>query len=84
MQIVERLETNDPANRVYHYTMISGVPAAQYAGTLDVKPKGSGSSVEWRVQYIANGQPTIIVDAINNGLLKAGLTSLQKRLGTAP
>jgi hypothetical protein len=83
-QIIERLESTDNANRLYHYTMISGVQAAHYTGTLDVKPKGTGCTVEWRVQYIANGQPSIIVGAINTGLLKAGLAALKKRFGAAP
>ena len=81
MQIIERLEATDNSRRTYHYTMISGVPAAHYIGTLDVKPKATGSVVEWRVQYIADGQPSVIVNAINTSLLKTGLASLQKRFG---
>ncbi len=83
MQIIERLEAADNSHRTYRYTMISGVPAAHYTGTLDVKPKGTGSVVEWRVQYIADGQPSVIVNAINTSLLKTGLASLQKRFGSA-
>jgi hypothetical protein len=50
---------------------------------LDVKPKGSGSSVEWRVQYLADNQPNFIVRTIVATLLKTGLESLQKRFGAA-
>ena len=84
MQIIERLESTNNANRAYHYTMVSGVQAAHYTGTLDAKPKGAGCSVDWRVQYIANGQPSIIFAAINTSLLSAGLAALKKRFGAAP
>ena len=40
-QIIERLEAIDNSQRRYRYTMISGIPAADYTGTLDVKPKGN-------------------------------------------
>ena len=70
----------DNSQRLYRYSMISGIPAADYTGTLDVKPKGSGSSVEWRVQYRANGQPTIIVRTVVTELLKTGFKALQHGL----
>lgn len=78
-QIVERLDAIEP--RFYRYTMLSGVPAADYIGTLDVKPKGSGSSVEWRVQYRADGQPDLVVKTIISTLEKVGLDSLKARFG---
>ena len=80
-QIIERLEASDNSQRSYRYTMISGIPAVDYTGTLDVRPKGGGSSVEWRVQYWADGQPTITVKTIVSTLLKTGLESLQTRFG---
>jgi len=80
-QIIERLEAIDNSQRLYRYTMISGIPAADYAGVLDVKSKGSGSSVEWRVQYWADGQPDILVKTIISTLLKTGLESLKSRFG---
>jgi Polyketide cyclase / dehydrase and lipid transport/Domain of unknown function (DUF4331) len=82
-QIIERLEAIDDPDRSYRYTNISGIPAVDYTGTLDVKVKGSGSSVEWRVQYWANGQPDIIVKTIITTLLKTGLESLKTRFGAA-
>jgi hypothetical protein len=63
-QMIDRLEAIDNSQRSYRYTMISGIPAVDYTGTLDVKPHGSGSSVEWRVQYWADGQPDIIVKTV--------------------
>jgi hypothetical protein len=80
-KIVERLDEIDPAQRFYRYTMISGVPAADYTGTLDVKPHGTGSSVEWRVQYWADGQPDIVVRTIVTTLQKTGLDALKNRFG---
>jgi len=80
-QIIERLEAIDGPEWSYRYTNISGIPAVDYTGTLDAKPKGSGSSVEWRVQYWADGQPDIIVKTIITTLLKTGLESLKSRFG---
>src|ERR1700691_5938348 len=79
--IIERLEAIDNSQRFYRYTMISGIQAADCTGTLDVKPKGSGSSVEWRVQYWADGQPDILVKTVISTLLKTGLESLKSRFG---
>ncbi|MFL9982613.1 DUF4331 family protein [Paraburkholderia sediminicola] len=82
-QIIERLEAIDDARRHYRYAMISGVPASDYTGTLDVKAKGAGSVVEWRVRYRPDGQPDIVVKTIISTLLKTGLESLKSRFGVA-
>jgi hypothetical protein len=82
-QITQRLEAIDERDRSYRYTNISGIPAVDCTGTLGVKAKGSGSSVEWRVQYWADGQPNIIVRTIITTLLKTGLESLKPRFGAA-
>jgi hypothetical protein len=80
-QMIERLEAIDNSQRSYRYTMISGIQAVDYTGTLDVKPKGTGSTVEWRVQYWADGQPDIVVKTVVSTLLKTGLESLKSRFG---
>ena len=80
-QIIERLETMDNSQRLYRYTNVSGIGAVNYTGTLNVKPQGTGSSVEWRVQYLANGQPDFIVKTIVGTLLKAGFEGLKKQFG---
>jgi hypothetical protein len=80
-QMIERLEAIDNSARSYRYAMICGIPVADYTGTLDVKPKGLGSSVEWRVQYLADGLPDQAVRSIVSSLLKNGLESLKKRFG---
>ncbi len=80
-QIVERLQEMDNPQRVYRYTNVSGIPAVDYKGSLQVSPKGAGSLVEWRVQYWADGQPDIVVKTIVTTLLKTGLEALKKRFG---
>jgi hypothetical protein len=80
-EIVERLEAIDNAKRSMRYTSIAGIAASHYTGTLEVKPKGRGSVAEWRVQYLADGQPDIVVKSIVSGLQKTGLESLTTRFG---
>lgn len=80
-QIIERLTAMDTSGRSYGYEGISGIPAADYTGTLDVKPKGAGSSIEWRAQYLPDGQPDVVVRTIVTTLLKTGLDSLKKHFG---
>jgi hypothetical protein len=80
-QIIERLDAIDNSSRFYRYTNIVGIPASDYTGTLEVKPNGAGSSVEWRAQYLANGQLDVIVRAIISTLFKEGLDSLKPRFG---
>jgi hypothetical protein len=78
-QIIERLEAADDSQRSYRYGGITGIQASNYTGTLSVKPKESGSSVEWRVQYLPDGQPDIVIKIIVSTLLKTGLASLKSR-----
>ena len=62
-EIVERLEAIDNAKRCYRYSLVAGVPASRYTGTLEVKPKGGGCVADWRVQFLANNQPDLAVRA---------------------
>jgi hypothetical protein len=80
-EIVERLEAIDNDKRSMTYTNVAGIAASHYTGTLEVKPKGRGSVAEWRVQYLANGQPDIVVKTIVSALQKTGLDSLTTRFG---
>jgi len=82
-QIIERLDQSDTSSRFYRYTSLSGIPASNYTGALGVKPKGDGSVVEWRSQFLADNQPDIVVKAIVSALLKTGLASLKQRFGAA-
>jgi hypothetical protein len=82
-EIIERLDAIDNSRRFYRYTNIGGIPASNYTGTLEVKPNGAGSSVEWRAQYLANGQGDLIVRTIIGTLFKTGLASLKPRFDAA-
>jgi hypothetical protein len=83
-EIVERLEEIGNTRRFYRYTNIAGIPASHYTGTIEVKPRGGGSSgciAEWRVQFLANGQPDIVVKTLVSTLLETGVESLKTRFG---
>lgn len=80
-QIVERLESLDQDGRGYAYSNVSGIPANDYVGMLGVKPKGAGSSVEWRVQYMPGGQPDFVVRTLVTTLIRTGFASLEQRFG---
>lgn len=82
-QIIERLEEMDDGQRFYRYSNVSGIPASNYLGTLSVRQAGAGSSVEWRVQFLADDQPDFIVNLIISTLLKTGVESLKPRFGAA-
>lgn len=82
-QIIERLDAIDNSARSYRYTNIAGIPASDYTGTFQVKPNGAGSTVEWRAQYLGNGQGDLIVKTIVSALFKTGLESLKPRFGAA-
>jgi len=86
-QVIERLEAIDNAKRAYRYTMVAGVAASRYVGTLEVKPgvkpAGSGCVVDWHVQFLASDQPDILVRARVSALVKTGLESLKARFAVA-
>ncbi len=79
--IIERLDATDNARRQYRYSGVTGMGASNYTGILEVAPKAGGSSITWRVQYLSDGQPTLIIRTIVATLQKAGLESLKKRFG---
>jgi polyketide cyclase/dehydrase/lipid transport protein/uncharacterized protein DUF4331 len=79
--IIERLDATDNARRQYRYSGVTGMGASNYTGILEVTPKGGGSSVTWRVQYLSDGQPTLIIRTIVATLQKVGLEGLKKRFG---
>jgi hypothetical protein len=79
--IIERLDATDNARRQYRYSGVTGMGASNYTGVLEVTPKGSGSTVTWRVQFLSDGQPTLIIRTIVATLQKVGLEGLKKRFG---
>jgi hypothetical protein len=80
-EIVERLDERDDSRRVYRYSLVAGVPASRYAGTIEVAPRGSGCVAEWRVEFLASNQPDIVVKEQVSTLEKTGLGSLKTRFG---
>jgi hypothetical protein len=82
-EIVERLDTVDNIKRFYRYTLVAGVPASRYTGTIEVKPKGNGCVAGWRVEFLANSQPDIVVRTMVSTLVKTGLGSLKHRFAAA-
>jgi hypothetical protein len=81
-RIIERLEAMNNAQRQYRYSNVSGIGTSSYTGTMSVTPKGAGCAVAWRVEYLADGQPSLIVKTIVGTLMKAGLEGLKARFGS--
>jgi hypothetical protein len=82
-QVIERLEAIDDAKRSYRYSMIAGVAASRYIGTLEVTSKGRGCVVHWRVDFLADNQPSALVRGRVSALVQSGLKSLKERFGAA-
>ena len=82
-EIVERLEAIDDAKRLFRYTNIAGMPVSHYTGTLEVKPKGSGSVADWRAQFLATNATDRAVKVMVSTLFRTGLESLKPRFGVA-
>jgi hypothetical protein len=80
-EIVERLAEVDDTKRYYRYTLVSGVPASHYSGTIEVKPKANGSVAEWQVDFLANNKPDLTVRTMVSRLVRTGLGSLKTRFG---
>src|SRR5262245_46446013 len=78
-EIVERLEAVDDAKRSYRYSLVAGVAASRYVGTIEVKPKSGGCVAEWTVQFLASKQPDIIVRGTVTRLIETGFGSLKRR-----
>jgi hypothetical protein len=82
-QTVERLEAIDDEKRFLRYTHIAGMAVSHYTGTLEVKPKGSGSVVDWRAQFLAANATDRAMKVKVSTLFKSGLESLKPRFGAA-
>jgi hypothetical protein len=82
-EIIERLDEINDSQRFYRYSNISGIPASDYTGVFGIQPKGSGSSVEWRAEFLADNQGTLVVRSIVSTLFKTGFEGLKARFGAA-
>ena len=82
-EIIERLEAVDDAKRFYRYSLVAGVAASRYSGTLQLKPNGDGCIAEWRVQFLADKLPDSAVRTRVSTLVQTGLESLKHRFAAA-
>ena len=82
--IVERLADIDKSQRILHYTLVNGIPATRYEGTMQVRSNVTGSTVTWSIQYRPEGEAGFIVQTMISTLLGVGLDSLKTRFGAAP
>ena len=82
-EIVERLDERDDSRWFYRYSLVAGVPASRYTGTIEIQPKGKGCVAHWRVEFLASNQPNIAVREQVSALEKTGLGSLKTRFGVA-
>jgi Polyketide cyclase / dehydrase and lipid transport len=82
--IPKGLEAIDDVRRCFRYASIAGMPVSHYTGMLEVKPNGSGSVVDWRVQFLANHQTDRAVKVLVSRVLSTSLESLKSRFGAVP
>jgi hypothetical protein len=82
-EIVERLEEVDNAKRFYRYREIAGIAVSHYVGLIEVKPRGGGCVASWRVEFLADNRPDIVVRTMVSTLLRIGLGSLKQRFAAA-
>jgi hypothetical protein len=82
-QVVERLESEDPAKRSYSYSIHSGpLPVADYLAELHVTDNGDGTStVEWSGEFKPKGVSENDAVATMRGVYQAGLDQLRKMYG---
>ncbi len=74
--IVEALENLDDANHTYTYTIISGLPVANYHSTISVSADPKGSSLKWVGKYDAKGASDADAKKVIDGIYEAGEKAL--------
>jgi hypothetical protein len=75
--LVERLETLDPSNRSYTYTILSGpLPVANYHSTISVSPDPKGSTIKWVGKYDAKGASDGDAKKVIDGIYESGEKAL--------
>lgn len=82
--IVERLEKNQPNERTYTYTILSGpLPVADYTGSLKVKAddESKGCIVEWSSEFKPKGVSDNEASAAIRGVYEAGFENLRRMFG---
>ena len=80
--MVERLDAIDNNKMMLNYSLVSGIPAKPYTGSISISPEKDGCKVTWTVNYRPSGQGELIVHLIVNSLIERGFKALQERFGT--
>lgn len=84
--IVERLESADPRERTYTYSILSGpLPVADYTATLRVRESedGKGCTVGWSSEFTPSGASETDAVAAIRGVYEAGFENLRKMFGVS-
>jgi uncharacterized protein YndB with AHSA1/START domain len=77
----ERLIERDDARRLIRYSMFeTGLPVSRHMATMQVTPKGKGSTMTWSCEFESKGPPDTEVAAIFQQIFAAGLSSLKTLL----
>jgi len=85
-KIVERLESVDPGERTYTYSILSGpLPVANYVASIRVREKsnGQGCTIEWSSEFEAAGASEGDAAAAVRGIYEAGFENLKRMFGAA-
>jgi hypothetical protein len=80
--MVERLDSIDAAKMTLNYSLVGGIPAKPYTGSISVSPDMNGCKVTWSVNYRPSGQGELIVHLIINSLIERGFKALQEKFGS--
>lgn len=77
----ERLVERDETQRVIRYSIFeSGLPVSRHLATMQVQPRGKGSTVTWSCEFESKGPPDAEVAAIFRQIFTGGLSSLKTLL----
>ena len=78
--ILEQQSARDDAAHSYGYTIVeSPLPVANYASTIAVTAKGSGSTITWSGTFDAKGAPDDKAKEVIAGIYDAGLAGIAEK-----
>ncbi|MHB8328421.1 MAG: SRPBCC family protein [Acidimicrobiales bacterium] len=76
MEVTERLERRDEAERVLVYRIVGGVPVGNHCATITVNPHGEGSRVTWDVEVEPDDMTGML-----QGMYQQALQALKAHVG---
>lgn len=78
MEVSERLETFDPENRTFSYSIVKGpLPVENYLSTVAVEDKGDRCTLHWETQGDPKGVPEEQLEPILSGVCHGGSKALK-------